>query len=217
MQGTDLHVALAGTRALLLDLDGVIVVAGAAIPGAAEAMAVLERRRLPYRIVTNTSAVSRETLARWSSRIGAPVPASRFQSALSASAAWTRRAFPEAPLYVLASEDARQEFAGQRLLTHEEAGMTGATAAAVVIGDSPEDVTYDNLNRAFRLVRNGALHGGSRRMDPPWTPGPSSPDWNSRLKPGLGSSASRRRHSLRRPWRTCDARPGAIWPGGTSR
>lgn len=166
MPDTDLRAALAGTRALLLDLDGVIVVAGAAIPGAAEAIAMLERRRLPYRIVTNTSAVSRETLARWSGRIGAPVPASRFQSALSASAAWTRRAFPEGPLYVLASEDARQEFAGQRLLTHDEAGMNGATAAAVVVGDSPEDATYDNLNRAFRLVRNGALLIGMHRN--PW-------------------------------------------------
>lgn len=151
---------------MLLDLDGVIVVAGAAIPGAAEAIAVLKRRRLPYRIVTNTSAVSRETLARWSARIGAPVPAWRFQSALSASAVWTRRTFPVGPLYVLASEDARQEFAGQRLLTHDEAGMRGAAAAAVVVGDSPEDATYDHLNRAFRLVRNGALLIGMHRN--PW-------------------------------------------------
>ena len=166
MPGTDLHAALIGTRALLLDLDGVVVVAGAAIPGAAEAIAVLERRRVPYRIVTNTSAVSRETLARWSGRIGAPVPAAHFQSALSASAAWTRRAFPEGPLYVLASEDARLEFAGQRLLTYDEAGMRGAVAAAVVVGDSPEDATYDHLNRAFRLVRNGALLIGMHRN--PW-------------------------------------------------
>ena len=149
--------ALEGVRALLLDLDGVIVVAGQAVPGASDAIATLEERRLPYRIVTNTSAVSRGTLARWSGKIGAPIPASRFQSALSASAAWTARHFPDAPLYVLASEDARTEFAGQRLLTQEEAGARGAKAAAVVIGDSPEDVTFDNMNRAVRLVRNGAV------------------------------------------------------------
>ena len=28
--------------------------------------------------------------------------------------------------------------------------------AAVVIGDSPDEATYDNLNRAFRLIRGGA-------------------------------------------------------------
>jgi HAD superfamily hydrolase (TIGR01458 family) len=160
---TDLGAALTGVRAFLLDLDGVIVLAGQAIPHATDAIAELERRRMPYRIVTNTSAVSRETLARWSAKLGAPIPASRFESALSASAAWTARHFPDQPLYVLASEDARSEFAGQRLLTHEEAGRRGATAAAVVVGDSPEDATYDNLNRAFRLVLDGAVLVGMHR------------------------------------------------------
>lgn len=160
---TDLRRALAGVRALLLDLDGVIVLAGTAIPGAADALATLERRSMPYRIVTNTSTVSRATLARWSGRIGAPIPAERFESALSASAAWTARAFPDGPLYVLASEDARTEFAGQRLMTHDEASAPGASAAAVVIGDSPEEATYDNLNRAFRLIQGGATLVGMHR------------------------------------------------------
>jgi HAD superfamily hydrolase (TIGR01458 family) len=141
---------------LLLDLDGVIVVAGAAVPGAAEALASLERRRLPYRIVTNTSMVSRESLSNWSARLGARVPPERFHSALSVSAAWTAERFPGEALYVLASDDARREFDGQRLLTHDEASSPDARAAAVVVGDSPEQATWDNLNRAFRLLRNGA-------------------------------------------------------------
>ena len=93
--------ALRGVRALLLDLDGVILLAGTPIPGSAEAIATLERRGVPYRIVTNPSAISRATMARWAASIGAPVPAERFQSALSASAAWARRTFPAAALYVL--------------------------------------------------------------------------------------------------------------------
>jgi HAD superfamily hydrolase (TIGR01458 family) len=160
---TDLPAAMRGVRALLLDLDGVIVLAGKAIPGAAEAVAELERRAMPYRIVTNTSAVSRETLSHWSARLGTPIPASRFESALSATAAWTERHFPGQPLYVLASEDARTEFAGQRLLSHDEAGARGAKAAAVMVGDSPEEATYDNLNRAFRLVLDGAVLVGMHR------------------------------------------------------
>ena len=160
---TVLRAAMRGVRALLLDLDGVIVLAGKAIPGSGEAIAELERRAMPYRIVTNTSAVSRETLSRWSARLGTPIPASRFESALSATAAWTARHFEGQPLYVLASEDARTEFAGQRLLTHEEASAPEATAAAVMVGDSPEEATYDNLNRAFRLVLGGALLVGMHR------------------------------------------------------
>jgi HAD superfamily hydrolase (TIGR01458 family) len=172
-----LRKALEGVRALLLDLDGVIVVAGEAVPGSAEAVATLEERGFPYRIVTNTSAVSRATLARWSAKIGAPIPASRFQSALSASAAWTARHYPDEPLYVLASDDAKGEFAGQRLLTQEEAGARGAKAAAVVIGDSPEEVTFDNMNRAFRLVLGGAKLVGMHQN--PWWLTPEGPTLDS--------------------------------------
>lgn len=173
----DLRTALAGVRAFLLDLDGVIVLAGAIIPGAADAVAALGRRRIPYRIVTNTSAVSRTTLSRWSAKLGAPIRAERFESALSASAAWTARTFPDQPLYVLASDDAKTEFDGQRLMTHEEAGANGATAAAVVIGDSPEEATFDNLNRAFRLILGGATLVGMHRN--PWWLTPEGPTLDS--------------------------------------
>lgn len=174
---TDLGAALRGVRALLLDLDGVIVLAGEAIPGAATALMELEQRGMPYRIVTNTSAVSRATLSRWAAKLGAPIAAERFESALSASAAWTARHFTDRPLYVLASEDARTEFAGQHLLSHEEAARRGATAAAVVIGDSPEEATYDNLNRAFRLVLGGAALIGMHRNG--WWLTPDGPTLDS--------------------------------------
>jgi HAD superfamily hydrolase (TIGR01458 family) len=147
---------LAGVRGLLLDLDGVLILQGAAIAGAPEAMAELDRRAIPYRVVTNTSLVSRMTLSTWSRRVGLRIPPQRILSALSASASFTARAYPGRPLFVIASEDARTEFAGQWLLGAQEADRKGAEAAAVVIGDSPEEATYDNLNRAFRLVRAGA-------------------------------------------------------------
>lgn len=195
---TDLRAALKGVRAFLLDLDGVIVLAGKGIPGAAEAIAGLERRGTPYRIVTNTSAVSRATLSRWSERLGASIPPERFESALSASAAWTARHFPEGRLYVLASDDAKTEFAGQHLLTHEEAGAPGATAAAVVIGDSPEEATFDNLNRAFRLVLGGAVLVGMHRN--PWWLTPDGPTLDSgSFVVGLEFSSERKATIIGKP------------------
>jgi HAD superfamily hydrolase (TIGR01458 family) len=169
--------ALRGVRALLLDLDGVIVVAGQAVPGSVGAVAELERRGLPYRIVTNTSLVSRATLSRYASKLGSAIPPERFQSALSASAAFAARTFPDEPLYVLTSDDGRTEFDGQHLLSNEEAGEPGARAAAVIVGDSPEELTYANLNRAFRLVRNGARLIGMHRN--PWWLTPDGPTLDS--------------------------------------
>jgi HAD superfamily hydrolase (TIGR01458 family) len=173
----DLHEALAGVRALLLDLDGVIIRAGAAVPGSVEAIRTLEERGIPYRIVTNTSLISRASLSRWAAKLGNDIPPERFQSALSASAAFARRAFRGEPLYVLSSDDARTEFEGQRLLSHEEASVPDARAAAVIVGDSPEELTYENLNRAFRLVRNGARLIGMHRN--PWWLTPDGPTMDS--------------------------------------
>ena len=172
-----MRTALAGTRALLLDMDGVIVSAGQLIPGAADAIARLETTGFPYRIVTNTSAVSRERLSFWSRRLGADIPPERFMSALSASAAYTARHYPGQPLYVLASDDAKLEFGGQHLLSHDEAGAPGATAAAVLIGDSPEEATFENLNRAFRLILGGATLIGMHRN--PWWLTPEGPTLDS--------------------------------------
>jgi HAD superfamily hydrolase (TIGR01458 family) len=161
----------------LLDLDGVIVLKGAAVPGSIEACGELERHGVPFRVVTNTSLVSRRTLSRYAKGIGGDVPPERFQSALSASAAFTERNHPAGPLYVLASEDALTEFEGQRLLTHEDAARPDARAAAVVVGDSAEVLTPANLNSAFRLVRAGAELIGMHRN--PWWLTPDGPTLDS--------------------------------------
>lgn len=147
---------LDGVRGLLLDLDGVIVLKGVAIPGAAAALDVLNSRRVPYQVVTNTSLASRRSIAAQGRRLGIDIPPERITSALSATAAWTRRTLPGEPLYLISSADARTEFEGQCLLAPGEADAPGARAAAVVIGDLPDEITFENLNRAFRLIRSGA-------------------------------------------------------------
>ncbi len=119
-------------------------------------------------------------------------------SALSASAAYTRHHHPGEPLFVMASTDALTEFAGQRLLSGEEADAPGAGAAAVVIGDAPEAVTFDNLNRAFRLVRGGAELIGMHRN--PWWLTPAGPTLDSgALVTGLEFATERPARILGKP------------------
>ena len=173
----NLNETMTGVLALLLDLDGVIILKGEPVPGSVDAIRRLEERRIPYRIVTNTSLVSRASLSRWAAKLGNEIPPERFQSALSASAEYARRSLPGEPLYVLASDDARTEFEGQRVLSHDEAGTAGARAAAVIVGDSPEELTHENLNRAFRLVRGGAQLIGMHRN--PWWLTPDGPTIDS--------------------------------------
>jgi HAD superfamily hydrolase (TIGR01450 family) len=140
----------------VLDLDGVLVLRGALIPGAVEALAALDRRGIPYVIGTNMSIVSRATLARELARGGLPVPAERVVTAASTAAALARRRYGAAPLYVMGSPDALTEFAGLRLLSYDEAADPAAEATAVIVGDAGDDFTPRNVQSAFRLLRAGA-------------------------------------------------------------
>jgi HAD superfamily hydrolase (TIGR01458 family) len=218
--GAGLGAALSGVRGFLLDLDGVVILAGRPIDGAAEAIATLDRRGVPYRIVTNTSLLSRQELSRWGRRIGLDLPPERILSALSLSAAYTRRRHPARPLFVLASDDARTEFAGQHLLSDAEAGRPDATAAAVVIGDSPEAATYDNLNHAFRLVRGGAELIGMHRN--PWWLTPDGPTLDSgAFVAGLEFATGQRATVIGKPsgafFREAAAQLVAALPGASRR
>ena len=171
--------ALAGVRALVLDADGVLVSKGAALPGAAEALARLEAKGIPFRIATNFSGAHRGTLAARFQRDGLRLLEERIVTAASASAAHTAAAFAGQPLFVITKPDGRREFDGQHLMAYEEADAPGARAAAVVIGDGDADLSFANLDRAFRLIREGAALLAMHRN--PW--------WFTSRGPTLDSGA----------------------------
>jgi HAD superfamily hydrolase (TIGR01450 family) len=154
MSRTDLAAALRGVRALVLDADGVLLYAGKPLPGSVEALERLEAAGIPYRVVTNFSLAHRESLAAGVSRqFGRPVSPSAIITAASAAAAWTALHHPGQPLLVLASDDARREWAGQRLLTPAEADDPATPVGAVVIGDAGDELSFGNLDIAFRQLR----------------------------------------------------------------
>ncbi len=162
---TDLSLALAGVRGLVLDADGVIVFKGELLPGAADALARLARIGIPFRIVTNFSAAHRETL---SARFGdGAVPAEQFITAASAAAAYTSTHHPGGRLFVISAPDALREFEGQTLLSADEADAAApGELAAVVIGDGGDELSYRNMNVAFRAIRRGAEFVAMHRN--PW-------------------------------------------------
>jgi HAD superfamily hydrolase (TIGR01450 family) len=157
MTADRLRKALRGVRGFVLDADGVLVLRGEPLPGAVDALRRLGDRGIPFRVVTNFSQLHRETLAGWFGRSSLTIDPDRIITAASATAAYTAATHPGRPLFVLAATDARREFEGQRLLTADEADAAApGTVAAVVIGDAGDDLSYRNLDVAFRLVRGGA-------------------------------------------------------------
>lgn len=162
---TDLSEALKGVRGFVLDADGVIVLKGELLPGAPEALARLGTLGIPFRIVTNFSAAHRNTLsARFA---GGAVPGDRFITAASAAATYTGTHHPGGRLFVISAPDALREFDGQTLLSADEADAAApGELAAVVIGDGGDDLSYRNLDVAFRAIRRGAEFVAMHRN--PW-------------------------------------------------
>jgi HAD superfamily hydrolase (TIGR01450 family) len=153
----DLRTAVEGVRAFVLDADGVLMYRGQPIDGSAAAVLELRRRGIPYRVVTNFSSAHRTTLAAaFGKATGIETDGSEIITAASAAAAYTATHHPGAPLLVLAAPDARREWAGQELLSPEEADARKEPVAAVVIGDAGDDLSYTNLDIAFRQLHAGA-------------------------------------------------------------
>jgi HAD superfamily hydrolase (TIGR01450 family) len=154
-------------RAFVLDADGVLLFKGVPITGAAEAITVLRSRGVPYRVVTNFSSAHRSSLAAaFGKATGLEVDGAEIITAASAAAAYTAREHPDAPILVLAAPDARREWAGQEVLSPDEADARPEPVAAVVIGDAGDDLSFHNLDIAFRQLRAGAAFVAMHRN--PW-------------------------------------------------
>ncbi|MCD2442300.1 TIGR01458 family HAD-type hydrolase [Agromyces sp. SYSU K20354] len=132
---------------LLLDLDGVVYVGEAAVPGAAEALAWLEREGVPYRYVTNTSSRPRSSLVAKLRGFAIVANTDDILTPAVVAARWMRREHLARPA-LFVPEATATEFAGFHLVppTAEDG------ADAVVIGDLGSAWDFATLNRAFRLL-----------------------------------------------------------------
>jgi len=138
---------LAGVRALLIDLDGVLYVEDEPIEGATDAVARLRDAGLGLRFVTNTTARSRRQTLERLERLGFAVAGEE----LVTPAALARRRCTAAGherVALIMNEDVKEDFDG---LTEAEESVD-----AVVMGDLGSAFGFEILNRAFRLVMDGA-------------------------------------------------------------
>ena len=136
-------------RAVLLDIDGVLYVEDDPVQGAIEALAQLRNAGLILRFVTNTTNRSHASILTKLRRLGFSVAeAELLTPAALAVRLCTTRGHRRVALFVAA--ELRADF------TELQVADEGAAADAVIIGDLGEAWDYATLNRAFRLVVNGA-------------------------------------------------------------
>lgn len=135
-------------QGVLLDVDGVLHVSMSPLPSAAAVLRWLGEKSYPFSCVTNTTTSSRSTLARTLQSIGLPVEKEQLVTAPVATANYIRQHYPGKRCWLLTKGDTAEDFAGIELAEDR--------ADLVVIGGAEELLSYETMNRAFRLLMDGA-------------------------------------------------------------
>ena len=131
-------------RGLFLDLSGVLYEGSQPLPGAVDAVRQLQQSSLQLRFVTNTSRKNRQQILADLAAMGFTIEPEQLFTAPAAAASWVRehRCHP----FLLVHPDIRCEFDSS----------SEAEPDAVVIGDAENNLNYQQLDIAFRLLMEGA-------------------------------------------------------------
>ncbi len=137
-------------RGVLIDLDGVLYLGGKEIPGAHEAIDYLSDKRIPFRCISNTTRKCRKTICLQLSRMGFEIPEEYIFTPPQAAIAHMKCSGKNLPrFFLLTTGDVDLDFDGAGVHDSE-------SAEYVIVGDAGDAASYDNLNKAFRLLMNGA-------------------------------------------------------------
>ncbi len=135
-------------RGVLLDIDGVLHVSMHPLDGAAETLRWLSQHGYPFALVTNTTTLARSTLAQRLQQIGLPVAEAQLVTAPLATANYIRQQYPGKRCWLLSKGDTSADFTDIPLVEDH--------ADVVVIGGAEELLSYETMNRAFRMLMDGA-------------------------------------------------------------
>lgn len=134
-------------RGLLLDLDGTVYEDDSPVPGAPAAIAALREAGVPVRFVTNTTRVSRDTIAGWLEGYGIPASGDDVFTPPRAARDWLK-ANGQRRVALALPEATFSEFAGLEIVD--------TAPEAVVVGDLGPGWTFEAMNRVFRILLDGA-------------------------------------------------------------
>uniref|UniRef100_A0A3P9KIH7 Haloacid dehalogenase-like hydrolase domain-containing protein 2 n=1 Tax=Oryzias latipes TaxID=8090 RepID=A0A3P9KIH7_ORYLA len=131
-------------KAVLIDLSGTLHIDDTAVPGAQEALKKLRNASVTVKFVTNTTKESKRNLLERLHRLNFDVQENEIFTSLSAARSLIEQK-NHRPL-LLVEDSALEDFTG----------IDTSEPNAVVIGLAPEHFNYQTLNKAFRMILDGA-------------------------------------------------------------
>ena len=139
--------------AVLLDIDGVLVVSWEALPGAVEALERVRATDVPVRFLTNTTSSTRAEIAGLLRSAGFELDDDEVLTATGAAAAHLRAHHPGARCWLLNHGDITADL--------PEVDLVDDTVApervdVVLVGGAGSEFSWDAANRALACVLAGA-------------------------------------------------------------
>jgi HAD superfamily hydrolase (TIGR01458 family) len=136
-------------RGLLIDIDGVLTVSWKPIPGSREALRRLRESGAAMVFVTNTTSMTRSSIAAALVDAELPVTIEEILTAPSMAAAVIRRDHPGGRCWMVGAGNVVADLDGIRLVDGSE------PPDVVILGGAGPEFDYPNLNRVFRLAMDG--------------------------------------------------------------
>jgi NagD protein len=156
-------------------MDGVLIHEGVPVPGAADFVARIRERELPFLVLTNNSIYTRRDLADRLRGMGIVVPEENLWTSAVATARFLADQMPGGRAYVIGE-------AGLTTALHEVGFvLTDASPDYVVLGET-RTYSFEAITRAIRLVERGARFVATN-------PDPTGPSTEGPL-PATGSVAA---------------------------
>jgi HAD superfamily hydrolase (TIGR01458 family) len=141
-------------RALLVDIDGVLVVSWKPLPGALDALAALRSAGVPLRFLTNTTSRTKAAITESLREAGFEVSPDEVLTAAAATAAHLTAHRPAARcLFLNSGDDITVDLPG---VTIVERDAPADRVDVVIVGGAGPEFSYETLNHALACLLGGA-------------------------------------------------------------
>jgi NagD protein len=164
-----------GTECWLMDMDGVLVHEGIALPGAAEFLDRLAARERRFLVLTNNSIFTPRDLSARLRTSGLIVPEENIWTSALATAQFLADQMPGGSVYCIGE-------AGLTTALHEAGYVLTDTAPDYVVLGETRTYSFEAITRAIRLIDAGARFIATN-------PDPSGPSQEGKL-PATGAVAA---------------------------
>lgn len=144
---------MAVSKALLIDIDGVLVTSWVALPGAVDALSGIRAAGIPVRFLTNTTSRTKAEITESLNAAGLVAAPDEVLTATAAAAAYLEHAHPGARCLLINSGDVSADLPGVTLVGPE---VPPQDVDVVVVGGAGEEFSYAAMNRALAGLLEGA-------------------------------------------------------------